>query len=194
MERAISFDRRHEIIRDRRISAVLGVAFFALCTALGAYVRIPLQGNPVPITLQTFFVMLSGAVLGKRLGTVSQSVYCALGIAGLPVFQGCSFGIAHLFGPTGGYLVGFLAASAVIGALTETTDPKRGRLLLAFVAGDLIIHFCGALWLMGAYGVRVPHALSAGILVFIPGEALKIALASEICLRVSKRARQIFIS
>jgi biotin transport system substrate-specific component len=92
-------------------------AMFGAATAMGAYIMIPLP--PVPITLQTLFVVLAGALLGGRLGALSQVVYLLLGIIGLPVFHGGKGGLGILLGPTGGYLVGFIAAAYVVGKLIE---------------------------------------------------------------------------
>jgi biotin transport system substrate-specific component len=100
-----------EFISSKKAVAAIGVTFFVLATALSAYVRIPVPGSPVPITLQTFFVLLAGAVLGRKLGAASQIGYVILGAVGLPIFQGAGYGIAYLFGPTGGYLMGFAAAA-----------------------------------------------------------------------------------
>ena len=109
---------KRDVILDRRVCAVIGVGGFILSTALGAYARIYLPFTPVPITLQTFFVLLSGAVLGKKLGGISQAGYVILGGIGLPLFAGMG-GIEYLFGPTGGYLIGFIVASWVIGKMLE---------------------------------------------------------------------------
>jgi biotin transport system substrate-specific component len=163
-----------------------------IATTLGAYVRIPIKGSPVPITLQTFFVLLSGAVLGKRLGLLSQLTYLSLGIFGMPVFQGYSFGILHLVGPTGGYLIGFLGASFVVGSIMDKVSLSRYWTVLAFLAGNFIIYLFGATWLAYVYRMSISHAIAIGILPFIPGDLIKIALASLVYMRTSKRVRQIF--
>ena len=90
---------RTNVISNKAINAVIGVAFFIIATTLGAYIRIPVPGTPIPITLQTFFVVLSGAVLGSRLGLFSQAGYIFLGAIGLPVFQGYLLGIRIYWAP-----------------------------------------------------------------------------------------------
>jgi len=90
-------------------------SLFAVLTALGAYIIIPLPFTPVPITMQTFFVYLAAAILGSRLGTLSMVIYLCLGVAGLPVFHGGLAGFGVLGGPTGGYIFGFILGSYVIG-------------------------------------------------------------------------------
>ncbi len=173
-----------ELITDRATITVIGVLFFILATTLGAYVRIPLKGNPVPITLQTFFVVLSGAVLGKRLGSYSQIGYIMLGALGLPVFQGYSFGMSYILGPTGGYLIGFVLAAWLIG--------RTKCSILSFIAVDLIIHFSGAFWLIYLYKINIATGMSIGILPFIPGEIVKMSLAAIIYSRISQRFKSIF--
>ena len=111
------------------LDSAIGCVFFVALMSLGAYVRIPVFFTPVPITLQTLFVVLSGAMLGKKWGMASQAIYISLGAIGLPVFQGYGYGMGHILGPTGGYLAGFVLASYVVGSLTHSTvlrvNPER---------------------------------------------------------------------
>ena len=171
-----------ELITGKRLNAAIGVAFFILATMLGSYVRIPVAGSPVPITLQTFFVLLAGAVLGTRLGAVSQIGYIMLGAAGMP----------FLLGPTGGYIAGFVAAAYVVGYCTRSPNPTMARLITSFTLGSAIIYIFGALWLVYSYKMSVSNAISAGILPFIPGDIAKILCAAVIYSGISKRAGQIF--
>ncbi|MDD5496167.1 MAG: biotin transporter BioY [Candidatus Omnitrophica bacterium] len=191
MDRAHALQPR-ELISDKNICAVIGVLFFMAATTLGAYVRIPLQGSPVPITLQTFFVILSGAVLGRRFGTYSQFGYVALGMSGLPLFQGVGAGMAYLMGPTGGYLMGFILASYLIGRMINTGGSGMKNIMISFIAGDLLIHSLGTLWLICIYRIDVARALSIGMFAFIPGEIVKISAAAIIFSRISGRSEKIF--
>jgi len=181
-----------EVINSKRISAAIGVIFFILATTLGAYVRIPVKGSPVPITLQTFFVILSGAVLGKRLGLVSQLCYLALGITGLPIFQGYSSGLSVVGGPTGGYLAGFIFSSYLVGKLLELRNASRLWIIASFSLAALTIYAFGVFWLIYLYKISITGAISIGILPFIPGDTVKILLASSIYPTISKRSRKIF--
>jgi biotin transport system substrate-specific component len=192
MNRAVALDPKGEFVSDSRISAAIGVIFFVIATALGAYIRIPVKGSPVPITFQTFFVLLSGAVLGKRLGLVSQFAYLALGMMGLPIFQGYSFGVQHIFGPTGGYIAGFLAASFTVGRILQDRAEGIYRPLIAFLAGSFMIYLFGTAWLICIYKINPYSAVTIGILPFIPGDLIKIALALAVFFKISKRSRQIF--
>lgn len=181
-----------EMISDRRISAALGVLFFVMATALGAYARIPVKGSPVPITLQTFFVILSGAVLGKRLGLFSQTAYLFLGVLGFPLFEGRSFGFLHLLGPTGGYLFGFIVAAYLVGFMTESKKNEPIHAAASFIFGSLVIYFFGALWLNLFFKANLIDAISIGVLPFIPGDIVKVFVAAAIYTRISRRSKAIF--
>lgn len=161
---------------DKTTARIMGCLTFALLTAIGAYVRIPLFFTPVPLTLQTFFVLLSGAVLGRRWGAASQMLYVTLGAFGLPVFQGYGYGIAHMFGPTGGYLFGFICASYLVGYFVQ----KRFNVLPAMLAGLAVIYFCGVIWLKFLLSANLKTSLFMGLYPFLPGEAIKLILASYI--------------
>ncbi len=146
----------------------------SLLVALSAQIAIPLPFTPVPLTLQTLVVILAAAALGARRGTLAMLLYLAEGAAGLPVFAGGRAGIAHLFGPTGGYLAGFLAAAAVAGALAEAGWMQRPlRAAAAVLAAEACIYGAGLLWL-GAW-TGYPRAAALGLVPFLPGEALKAA-------------------
>ena len=192
MARADILGYNKDIINNTAVNAVIGVIFFVLATTLGAYVRIPVPGTPIPITLQTFFVILSGAVLGKRLGVCSQLGYLLLGACGLPVFQGYSSGMAHILGPTGGYLIGFVLASAFVGKMTEPHDLKAYRVIAAFLIGNIILYSLGMLWLIFLYNIDFLKAFSIGALPFIPVEAAKIIIAVLIYSSISRRSKTIF--
>jgi len=180
------------IISNKTIDAVIGVTFFIIATTLGAYIRIPVPGTPVPITLQTFFVVLSGAVLGSRLGLFSQIGYILLGAMGLPVFQGYAFGVAHIFGPTGGYLIGFLAASFLVGKILERESNSLLKILAAFTVGNIALYALGIIWLMLIYRISFINAMIIGVLPFFTIELAKIFLAAAAYGKISHRSKKIF--
>lgn len=154
---------------------VLTVAF-SLAIALSAQWAFPLPYSPIPITLQTLLVLLAGYTLGSRWGTLALLTYLAEGAAGLPVFAGGNARLAYMMGPTGGYLVGFVAAAALVGFLSERF-PKAGRLSLLgiFVAGSGVIYLFGAGYWSTIVGMD--KALTAGVYPFIAGDLTKIAVA-----------------
>ena len=156
---------------------------FSLFTALLAQVSLPLPWTPVPITGQTLAVLLTGAVLGPRLGFAAMLLYLAEGAAGLPVYAGGAGGIAALVGPTGGYLISFPLAAALVGALARMGwDRNPLSVALAMVAGNGLIYALGMAWLgvwlavAGKFG-GLFALLNMGMLPFLPGDAVKIALA-----------------
>lgn len=150
-------------------------SLLAALIAVGAYIAIPI--GPVPIVLQNFFVLLAGLLLGSRWGLISVGVYLLAGAVGLPVFAGGSGGIGRLVGPTGGYLVGFLPAVVVIGLISGQKGNQIWRDVAAMLCGTALIYLLGVTWLKIITGMTMPKALMVGMLPFLPGDALKIAVA-----------------
>lgn len=162
---------------DQKLRDLFLVTAGALLMALLAQVRIPLPFTPVPLTGQTFGVLLVGAALGSRRGFASLGLYTALGLAGLPVFAGGASGLGYALGPTGGYLLGFMVSAYVIGLLAERGLERNLRTsLLPFLLGTIIIYALGAGWL--ALYVGPQAAISKGVLPFLPGDLFKLILAS----------------
>jgi biotin transport system substrate-specific component len=165
----------------------LEIAGFCLLTVALAQLRVPLPFTPVPITGQTFGVLLAGAVLGARRGFLSQVIYLALGAAGLPVFAGGS-----LIGPTAGYLWSFPAAAFLLGWMVERGAIRRTWALVgALLAADTCILATGVLWLKFLAAISTRQAMLLGLAPFWAGEILKIsllALALPSILRRSQRA------
>jgi biotin transport system substrate-specific component len=149
-----------------------GSLFVALC----AQVAVHIPFSPVPITGQTFAVLLAGALLGSRRGALSVLAYLAQGIAGLPVFAGGGSGPFWLLGPTGGYLVGFVATAWVVGWLRDHLgDGSITGTVVILLAGSATTYLFGLLWLIRFVGPDA--ALMQGLLPFVPGDLIKIALA-----------------
>lgn len=154
------------------------VALGSLLIALAAQVAVPLPFSPVPVTGQTFAVLLVGAALGARLGAATVALYLAEGLMGLPVFApGGPPGPARLLGPTGGYLLGFVVAAYVVGALAERGwDRRLLTAALAMLAGEVAIYAFGLAGL--ARFVPADRLLAAGLFPFIPGDLAKLVLAA----------------
>ncbi len=149
----------------------------SLLTALAAQIAIPLPWSPVPVTGQTFAVLLSGAVLGARRAFMAQLAYLAEGAIGLPVFASGAAGVAALIGPTGGYLVAFPFAAALTGALAERGWDRRFlTTFAALLAGSVLIFALGLAWL--ARFIPADRLLISGLIPFVPGDLLKSALAA----------------
>jgi len=150
----------------------------SLLIGLCAQVAIPLGFSPVPVTGQTFAVLMIGALFGARRGGLAVLAYIIEGAAGLPVFALGRAGLAVLLSPTGGYLVGFVAAAYITGLLAERGwDRRVGTTVLAMVLGNAGIYAFGLVWLCCLFGIN-KLVLVVGLYPFIVGDFLKIALAA----------------
>lgn len=164
--------KNHALIYD--LVWILGGTLFI---ALSAQLAIPLPFTPVPVTGQTLAVLLTGVLLGSHRAGWCLLMYLAEGVAGLPVFAGGTAGIVHLFGPTGGYLLGFVPAAFLTGRLAERGwDRRFGTAFAAMLLGNLAIYLFGLPWL--AYFVGADKALALGLLPFVPGDVFKLLLAT----------------
>ncbi len=153
--------------------------FVAAC----AHIALPLYFTPVPLTLQPFAVLLLGLVLSPRLAAATLVTYLTEGALGLPVFApGLVFlgGMAHLLGPTGGYLLAYPVAVALISFLWRRTNRGFAAAALSAAAGNLVILACGALWLAAMTHAPVQSVLTLAVVPFLPGDALKIVAAAAL--------------
>ncbi|MEN8041397.1 MAG: biotin transporter BioY [Actinomycetota bacterium] len=170
-----------DVFVSRRATTTVALMIgFALVTALAAQLRIHIPGTPVPITGQTFAVLISGAALGARAGAGSQVIYWLMGAIGLPVFAQASGGWAAATGATFGYLVGFVVAAAVVGYLAEFGRDRSVRTAIpSFLVGNAIIYAFGLPWLLYALPSinSVGTAIAAGLTPFLVGDLIKIGLA-----------------
>jgi biotin transport system substrate-specific component len=159
------------------VLVVLGVALIAAC----AQVSIPLPHTPVPLTGQTFGVLLVGGAYGATRGFATMATYLVVGGLGLGVFASHSSGwdVLRLTSATGGYLVGMLVAATVVGWLADRGwDRQVRRSIPAMVLGNVIIYAFGATWLAHAFHLTAAQAWNAGVRDFLPGDAIKILLAA----------------
>ena len=165
--------------RSTVLSNTLLVIAASLLTAAAAQLEIRLPWTPVPITGQTFAVLLSGTVLGARRAFLAQCLYLLEGACGLPFFAGGAAGVAKLLGPTGGYLIAFPFAAAMTGAFAEhALDRTPLRMFFTMIAGSVVIFGLG----LGQLSKFVPadSLLASGLLPFIPGDLIKAALAAAV--------------
>ena len=164
------------LVRD----AALVVGFAAL-TAAAAQLTIHLPWTPVPITGQTFAVLATGTALGWKRGGLSQLLYVAVGALGAPIYAGHHGGWAQVTGATGGYLVGFIVAAALVGALCERRqDRELLTSLPAMLAGSALIYAFGVPWLAHSLGVSGTKAVELGMAPFLIGDTVKLVLAGAI--------------
>jgi biotin transport system substrate-specific component len=157
----------------------LGAFLFAIAMGIGASVQIPLPWTPVPITLQTFVLFLGASLLGRHYAIQMIAWYLALGGMGWPLFAGGASGWAAILGPTGGYLIGFVASAAWIGYM-QSRVTGLGTQIGLYVGSSIILFAFGTTWLAYALGLSVSQALWAGVMPFIPGDLLKNVIAATI--------------
>lgn len=159
------------------IRRVAGIAAFVGFTALSAQLAVRLPWTPVPVTMQTLFVLLAGIALGPRDGFYAMMTYLAVGAAGAPVFAGLTFGPAVLFGPTGGYLFMFPVAAMLAGAVSRSLGKGRPAVLAAALAGSAAILLGGTAYLWLLSGQPLPAVMAMAAAPFILVELAKTGLA-----------------
>ena len=140
-------------------------------------ISIAIPVSPVPISLGSMAVYLAVTVLGMKLGTLSCLIYLLLGLVGLPVFAGGSAGAAKLFGPTGGYLIGFIFLAAIAGFFVEKFPAKIYMHVVGMIIGMAICYIFGTAWLAGQLGMSFVAALGVGVIPYLPGDTAKIIIA-----------------
>lgn len=165
------------------------VALFAALTAVGGFISIPI--GTVPVTLQSFFTLLSGIILGPFLGMLSQLIYVLIGLIGIPVFAGGTGGVSTIFTPSFGYLIGFIIAPLLIGKIAKTQN-KLGivKAVIACILGSLLVYLVGLpyMYIILKYVSKVNISLlktfQIGFFIFIPGDLIKCIIASIIGIKV----------
>lgn len=155
-------------------------SLLASLTAASSLLSIPI--GPVPITLQSLFVLAAGGILGARWGALSMLLYLLMGVAGLPVFAGGTSGMGRLLGPSGGYLLGFVLSAALVGFMAERLSGKL-HLFLATLAGLALIYGLGSIWLSMVGRMPMEKALVLGVVPFLPGDLIKASAAALLIAR-----------
>lgn len=164
--------------RVRNAVLVLGLTGF---TALAAQIAIPLPFTPVPLTLQTFAVLAGAAALGAERAVLAQVLYLTLAVAGAPVLAGGASGHEVVVGATGGYLIGFVLASYVVGRISSKgASTKSGTTALAFLTGSVLIYALGAPWLAFTTGNTITWAVVNGVVPFLVGDLIKAVAAGAV--------------
>lgn len=180
-----------EVLTTMPARRVVAVATFTLLTALSAHVAVWMPGTMVPVSLQTLVVLMSGLLLGPRLGAAAQTAYLMAGASGLPVFAG-GLGVAYLFGPTGGYLLAFPVAAAVAGHLASHARggaALRTLVLAAAATAATLTVYAGGWAQLAALTGDAGTALRFGVLPFLAGDAAKIVVAVVLASRLRRRVR-----
>lgn len=171
-----------------KVRDLVRVGFFTSLTIIGAMISIDL--GTIPITMQTVCVLLSGLVLGPRLGTYSQISYLLLGLIGLPVFAGGRGGLQSLVSPSFGFILGFVIAAYVTGFIVERLGYSSFNIILSLIVGTVVIFLVGIAYMdfiLNGYlnkDLNMMEILKIGLIPFIPGEILKISLGSLVAIRI----------
>ena len=158
------------------------VSLFAALLCVSSYIILPI--GPVPVTLQIFFIVLTGAVLGPRMGALSVVIWILLGIFGLPVFAGGKAGPMVLLGPTGGYLPGFVICAWIVGIMTQSQTSSRVRIGAAMVVGMTVAYAIGLIGFMASFAfflqkpMTVQQALAIAVYPFVLFDLAKVMLAA----------------
>jgi len=163
---------------SNQLKMTVYTSLFVAFIAIGAFIAIPI--GPVPIVLQNMFVLLAAIILGPVWGLACVGIYLLIGLAGLPVFAGGTSGIGKLFGPTGGYLLGYLPCIFVTASISKKLGKKISSDIIAMVIGSLIIYAAGVPWLKVVTSMSYNKALALGMYPFLIGDTLKIIAAAYI--------------
>ena len=167
-------------LTQRIVLAALFVALMAVCSQI----QIPLP--MVPINLALFAAHLCGALLGAKWGALSISAYVLLGLVGAPVYAGFASGPAALFGKTGGYILGYILSAFLVGLLSRRIGFTFKGLCLSMLVGVVACYAFGTVWFMAVTGLNLMTSLAYCVIPFLPGDAVKIALAALLALRLKK--------
>lgn len=163
---------------EKRKITTQQMALVAIMTALTCILApFSLPIGPVPISLTNLVIYFSLYLLGWKLGTLSYVIYLLIGLVGVPVFSGFTAGPAKLFGPTGGYLIGFIPMAIIAGIIIDKYTEKWLLCLLAMIVGTIVCYALGTTWLAYEAKMDMMAALWAGVIPFIPGDLVKMALA-----------------
>jgi biotin transport system substrate-specific component len=182
-------------MKNTRLRSVFVVLFAALiCT--GCFIAIPVGPGGIPVILQNMFVVLSSLILGGFGGFWAAAVFVAAGALGLPVYSGGTGGVAHLFGPSGGFLIGYLPAALAAGLIAYVPSSEEKpfsrmnifRLTLAALAGYVILYIPGVLWFMHLTGKELIPTIAACVIPFIPGDIIKLVVTVPVAAKLRPAA------
>ena len=163
-------------VRVRNIALIVAGALLIYLTAR---IALPVPGSPIPVTGQTFGVLLATGALGFRRGVSSVLLYVLIGLVGLPWFAEGKGGLNVILGASGGYLIGFVLAGAIVGRLAEIGwDRRIHGVIAAMLIGNVVIYLVGVPWLMAVAHLDLGDGIAKGVAPFLIGDAIKLALAA----------------
>lgn len=180
-------DTKKTLFSVRQLTTV-GMLTAVICVLGPFALNIPI--SPVPISLGTLGIYLAVSILGMRPGTLSVAIYILLGFAGVPVFVNFTSGAGKLFGPTGGYIIGYILMALICGFFIDKWDGRFMVNFLGMVLGTAICYLFGTIWLALQMSLTFPQALAAGVLPYIPFDLVKLLLALILGSQVRKRLKK----
>lgn len=161
-------------------------ALFIALTAVCSWISIPIPGTSVPINLATFAVILAGLMLGAKDGSIAMVVFLILGAIGVPVFHSFTGGMGIVFGPTGGFLIGYILLALCAGLSTGKTEHPIRNYIIFTLLGEVLLYALGSAWFIIQAGSNIQTALMACVVPFLPGDAVKMVLAYVVAGRLRK--------
>ena len=164
-----------------RNSKVKSMTYIGLITALICVVApltVPLPFSPVPISFANLIIYLCTVIVGTKKGTISVLLYILIGAVGVPVYSGYNAGLQRIVGPTGGYLLGFIACAVFTGLFAEKFENRIYMYAVGMVIGTAVCYIMGTVWLSYSNSLTFMQALCAGVVPFVPGDAVKIVIAA----------------
>lgn len=177
-------------MRENKLT-IKTIALIAVMTAVTCVLApLSLPIGPVPISLTNLAIYFGLYILGVKKESLSYIVYMLIGLAGLPVFSNFTGGVGKLFGPTGGYIIGFLPMAVIAGIFIDRTKGKLFPSLLGMVLGTVICYALGTIWLAYQANMDFKAALFAGVIPFIPGDLIKMVLAAVLGPKIKRQLRK----
>jgi biotin transport system substrate-specific component len=161
-----------------KLRPMIYAALFAAVLCVLAPLTIVIPVSPVPLSLATFVIYIAASSINWKTGTIAVALYLLIGCIGLPVFSGFTGGAQKLVGPTGGFLIGYIPCAFIIGLLIDKFGSKKWLYPAAMIAGTAVLYALGTIWIMVSLKYTLAAALAACVLPFLPGDAVKIILAS----------------
>ncbi len=176
-------------MKNMKTQDLVLIAMMAAVTCVLGPLSLSIPISPVPISLTNLAVYFAVYVIGARRGTISYVIYMLIGLVGLPVFSGFTGGVGKLFGPTGGYLIGFVFMAIVCGIFIEKWPANKILHFIGFILGTMVCYAFGTAWLAVQAHLGYGAALAAGVIPFIPGDLVKIILAMILGPVIQKRVK-----
>lgn len=164
-------------------------SMFTALIIVGAYISVPLPGG-IPIVLTDFFIMLAAFFLGCKYGTLAAAIYVGLGALGLPVFSGGGNGMASVFGPSGGFIFGYIIMAFTIGFITDKGNHSAVKNIIAVVVGNVLMFALGLVWLKAKLDLSMARTIAVGLTPFLIGNTLKIIASFIISITAAKKFRE----